>query len=155
MVSLNRRRSFLVLLAAIALLVLAACGSSEADDIVAGGQEQEQGQEQELEKVEVVEVYNGFSYYGACGNETVVAGTTKYYPVFAQDLGKIDQSRYPTDLSDPTVEGFAPLQRVVAPGPGDDIGLFLVYSDGLARFESDSGRVIWLTDQEQVYEWDC
>jgi hypothetical protein len=30
-----------------------------------------------------------------------------------------------------------------------------VYSDGFARFESDSGWIIWLTDQEQTYGWEC
>jgi hypothetical protein len=31
----------------------------------------------------------------------------------------------------------------------------IVYADGLARFESASGRVIWLTDDEQTYNWVC
>ena len=31
----------------------------------------------------------------------------------------------------------------------------IVYSDGMARFESDSGRVIWLTDREHRYNWVC
>ena len=26
---------------------------------------------------------------------------------------------------------------------------------GNARFQSDSGRVVWLTDEEQTYNWVC
>jgi hypothetical protein len=44
---------------------------------------------------------------------------------------------------------------VAPPGPGDDIGTMIVYSDGFARFESDSAWIIWLTDQEQAYGWEC
>jgi hypothetical protein len=31
----------------------------------------------------------------------------------------------------------------------------IVYVDGPARFESDSGWVIWLTGQEQTCGWVC
>jgi hypothetical protein len=31
----------------------------------------------------------------------------------------------------------------------------IVYIDGNARFQSDSGRVVWLTDEEQTYNWVC
>jgi hypothetical protein len=31
----------------------------------------------------------------------------------------------------------------------------ILYTDGMARFESDSGRIIWLTDEEQSYRWVC
>ena len=42
---------------------------------------------------------------------------------------------------------------MVAPGPGDDIGVMVIYADGMARFESKSGRVIWLTSDERIYNW--
>ncbi|MFW2332274.1 hypothetical protein, partial [Ilumatobacter sp.] len=61
----------------------------------------------------------------------------------------IDESRYPIPAD------LAGVVRVAPPGPGDDIGTMIVYSDGFARFESDSGWIIWLTDQEQTYGWEC
>ena len=61
----------------------------------------------------------------------------------------IDESRYPLP-PDPTG-----VVRVAPPGPGDDIGMMIVYSDGFVRFESVSGWTIWLTDQEQTYGWEC
>jgi hypothetical protein len=45
--------------------------------------------------------------------------------------------------------------QVAPPGPGDDIGDMIVYVDGTARFESDSGWVIWSTDREQTCGWVC
>jgi hypothetical protein len=44
---------------------------------------------------------------------------------------------------------------VAPPGPGDDIGTLIVYSDGMARYESDSGTVEWLTTEVHTYNWVC
>ncbi len=142
----NRLPIVIAIIAAVLSLALTGCGD---DSIVT-----DSGQGS-TEKVELASVFNGFRYYGACGNESVVAGETRFYPVLPEDQGSIDVSRYPVDLDDTSVEGLAPLQRVAEPGPGDDVGTMLVYVDGLARFESDSGRVIWLTDEEQTYNWEC
>lgn len=106
---------------------------------------------------EIVDVYRNFEYYGACGNETVLVDGTVFYPVPTEPSDHvvpglaeaIDESRYPMP---PDLAGVV---RVAPPGPGDDIGTMTVYSDGFARFESDSGWVIWLTDQEQTYGWEC
>lgn len=126
------------------LLVAAACSSDGSSE----------------EAVELVEVYSGLEYYGACGNEPVTIGGTRYYPLLPEQLNRLDTSRYPDpddlDPDDPgEAQGFAPLFRVAPPGPGDDIGRALEYADGIVRFDSDSGRTIWLTDQEQTYNWVC
>ena len=102
--------------------------------------------------IDVVRVLKHFEYYGACGNETVTVESTTYYPVLPRDRDEIDDSRYPLGDDDAAPSG---LLRVAPPGPGDDVGTMILYTDGMARFESDSGRVIWLTDEEQSYNWVC
>jgi hypothetical protein len=101
--------------------------------------------------IDVDRVLEHFTYYGACGNETVAVGNTTYYPVLRRHLDEIDEARYPLD-DDAEPSG---LLRVVPPGPGDDVGTMILYSDGMARFESESGRIIWLTNEEQTYNWVC
>ena len=64
---------------------------------------------------------------------------------------QIDESRYPIN-DDAAPSG---LMGVAPPGPGDDVGTMILYAGGMARFESDSGRVIWLIDQQQTYNWLC
>lgn len=88
----------------------------------------------------------------ACGNETVDVDGTIFYPVLPERMAEIDLARYPVEDAVATASG---LLRVVAPGPGDDVGTMIVYIDGNARFQSDSGRVVWLTDEEQTYNWVC
>jgi len=97
-------------------------------------------------------VFEDVQYYGACGNETVAVGGTMYYPLVEDEREVLDETRYPLEVVDPGESGF---MRVVPPGPGDDIGTMIVYRDGMARFESQSGRVLWLTDQERTYNWEC
>jgi hypothetical protein len=101
--------------------------------------------------VGIAKVVHDFEYYGACGNETVRVGRRAFYPVLPRQRRQIDPSNYPHD-SDVSPSG---LMRVAPPGAGDDIGTMIVYTDGMARFESASGRVIWLTDDEQTYNWVC
>ena len=105
--------------------------------------------------IEIAYVYEDFEYYGACGNETVPVGEQTFFPLLPDDRSEIDPALYPLPPSDSGISGFAAAPRVVSPGPGDDIGTMVVYSDGIARFESESGRIIWLTDQEQTYGWVC
>jgi hypothetical protein len=99
--------------------------------------------------IEVVDVFEGVDYYGACGNETVVVDGTQLYPLLPIELDHLDESMYPLPGER---EGMA---RVMPPGPGDDVGTMVLYSDGVARFQSDSGRVIWLTQESRVYNWVC
>ena len=52
------------------------------------------------------------------------------------------------------VRGFA--TRVAEPGPGDDVGTLVVWSDGVAYFVSESGDLFaWLVDEVLTYEWVC
>ena len=46
--------------------------------------------------------------------------------------------------------------RVAAPEPGDDIGVFVEYSNNIAYWESDSQKLAtWLTTTELEYNWVC
>lgn len=113
--------------------------------------------------VEVAAVCEQVRYSGACGNETVVVGGTTYYPILYEASSRpdgqatpIDLGRYPVVGALVGIFGSVGAVPVVAPlRPGDDIGEMIVYVDGTARFESDSGRVIWLTDREQTSGWEC
>ena len=108
-------------------------------------------------------VHERVEYYGACGNETVTVDGVTYYPLFNEAYPRPDGAGRSLDLDRYAIVGgvlgmraaspAAP--RVAPPGPGDDIGDMIVYVDGTARFESDSGWVIWLTTDEQTYNWEC
>jgi hypothetical protein len=138
------------LAASAATVIVAACASS--DEPAASASTQVPNTTTASNPVEIVRVFEDFEYYGACGNETVRVGGTMYYPVLPEHRDEIDVTRYAPDDDDSTASGFA---RVMPPGPGDDVGTMTVYSDGMARFESASGRIIWLTDAEQSYNWVC
>jgi hypothetical protein len=106
--------------------------------------------------VEITEVHQDFRYFGACGNETTRVGVTVYYPLFREEQVALDKSQYPVrPLEAVQSGGTLGLRRVGEPGPGDDVGVMVIYADGMARFESMSGRVIWLTSEERIYNWVC
>jgi hypothetical protein len=130
------------------------CGSDEADDPTGATATTPvvETTDAPAALIEVADIHTGVEYYGACGNETVVVEGTTFYPLLPDDLDDLDETRYPLEMVDPGQSG---LMRVVQPGPGDDVGTMIVYADGTARFQSDSGRVVWLTDQEQQYDWVC
>ncbi|MFZ4719912.1 MAG: hypothetical protein ACOYMR_10835 [Ilumatobacteraceae bacterium] len=100
----------------------------------------------------VVRVDERAQYYGACGNETATFSGETWYPLLPQEQELVDP-----DLYRPPAQTSAGLRapKVVGPGPGDDVGTFIVYDDGIGRYESDSGRVIWLTQEPHEYAWDC
>lgn len=137
---------------AIAVLIGAACGGDQQTTVATTV-----ATTSSASAPEIVDVYRNLEYYGACGNETVRVDGTVFYPVPSEPsehvvpgvAEAIDESRYPLP-PDPTG-----VVRVAPPGPGDDIGMMIVYSDGFVRFESVSGWTIWLTDQEQTYGWEC
>ena len=141
----TRMRSSLVVVAG--LLAVVGCGeagsgsSSDVSQLQAGGD------------VTVAAVHDDFSFYGPCGNDSIDVFGTTYYQLYTEEFEALDESRYPP------VEGVAAapsgFARVVPPGPGDDIGTLIVYSDGMARYESDSGTVEWFTTDEHTYNWDC
>lgn len=106
----------------------------------------------------IVDVFEGVEYYPACGNETLAHDGITWH--------QVNQGEYP-DLYDRVVNamrenlpesvgvsGFA--ARVVSPGPGDDIGTLVVWSDDVAYFVSDSGDLrAWLVTEELTYDWVC
>lgn len=111
--------------------------------------------------VPIVAVHDGVAFYPACGNETLTFdGVTWYqlnhYDGYDEEYAAIyeafaDAEREPSPVVGP--RGFA---RVVAPGPGDDIGTLVVWADGVARWVSDSGDLdTWMVDDEIRYDWDC
>lgn len=101
--------------------------------------------------VAIVKVLEHFDYYGACGSETALIDGVTYFRVLPEHLGEIDESRYPLEAA--ATSGL--LAAVPVPGPGDDVGTMILYADGMARYESDSGNVMWLTDEEPEYTWVC
>jgi hypothetical protein len=95
--------------------------------------------------------FDNVNYYGACGNEVLTHDAITMYPLLRAQLAALDTSKYPVpgtvhSLKEPAV---AP------PGPGDAVGTLVIYSDGIATFQSQSGRVIWLTNDPQSYGWVC
>ncbi len=99
------------------------------------------------EEPEAFAVHHDVEYYGACGNEVLRLGRETYYPLLEDE--ELDVIRYGSGTG-------VHVSTVERPGPGDDIGTLTVYSDGYARFVSDSGTYdIWLTEQEREYTWEC
>lgn len=100
----------------------------------------------------VLRVDDDAQYYGACGNETASFSGETWYPLYPQEQELIDPTLYRPPS--PSSSGLrAP--SVMPPGPGDDVGTFVVFDDGIGRYESDSGRVIWLTREPHEYNWVC
>jgi hypothetical protein len=63
---------------------------------------------------------------------------------------------FAVNRQDSPVAGAQGFARVVAPGPGDDIGTLVVWSDGVARWVSDSRDLdVWMVDDEITYGWVC
>lgn len=102
----------------------------------------------------IIETIDDVEYYGACGNETLTIGERMYYPLYPDEVDELDEDFY--TLVGASLIGIDAVNPSVAePGPGDDIGTLVVFADGMARFESDSGRVIWLTVEEHTYDFVC
>lgn len=143
----------------ITLLALTACGgddgAGEATTTTAATSTTASSATAPGGEVTIVDVFEGFEFYNPCQNSTIDIDGTSYYSVPDRSTGDsgefpvIDESRYPLPEAP---QGFA---RIMPPGPGDDVGTMIVYSDGFARFESDSGLVSWFTDQELTYNWVC
>ncbi len=106
----------------------------------------------------IVEVYDGVNYYPACGNEQLTHEGVTWYQVQKNEYPEVYERAANGYRENPpesvAVRGFAP--RVVAPGPGDDVGTLVVWTDGVAYFVSDSGDLTaWLVDEELTYPWEC
>lgn len=126
-----------------------ACGGTDPVDVA--------GPPEPPPPVEIAEVIDDVAYYPGCANEPVAIAGTTWYPV--PDWGSAAVAALYDDITsvereEPVViQGFAP--RVAEPGPGDDIGTLVVYADGYARYESDSGIVMWMTTDPVTYDWIC
>lgn len=97
--------------------------------------------------VGIVETIEGFEYYNPCADSPIDIDGTQWYRVFDEEVAALDAAGYPT--------GPEGLVRIMPPGPGDDIGTMVVYDDGIARYESESGMVSWFTTDERTYTWVC
>jgi len=107
---------------------------------------------------QVVTVLDDVDYYGACGNEILKTDEGTFYPLSADEVEALDIDAYAMDAATGDTEpaGLVAAPRMVAPpGPGDDVGTLVIYGDGIARFESDSGDVRWLTDEPREYTFVC
>jgi hypothetical protein len=123
---------------AVGLVALAACGEAAPSA-----------------PVEIAAVVDDVEYYIGCANEPVNVDGAVWYPLaefeFADEVAAIVDT--PRVSPEQGIRGFA--VRVAPPGPGDDIGTLVVYADDVARYESESGQTIWLTREEQTYNWVC
>ena len=113
--------------------------------------------------IEIVGLYESIKFYPACGNETLRHQDVTWYPIVHSgfdptdpDLqGRID-AIFAVERVDSPVVGVRGLARVVAPGPGDDIGTLVVWADGVARWVSESRDLdVWMIDDEIIYTWVC
>ena len=106
---------------------------------------------------QVVTVLDDVDYYGACGNEILTTDEGTFYPLSSDEVDALDVDEYPGKAAgDAEPAGLVAAPRMVAPpGPGDDVGTLVIYSDGIARFESDSGTLRWLTDEPREYNFVC
>lgn len=115
----------------------------------------------------IVTVYEDVNWYPPCATYPIELGGRPFYPL-PMGAPPVDESKYPLPAVDalgwedsgwvgsPIGTSLSTgLQKVVAPGPGDDVGTVIEYSDGMARFESESGNVAWLTVEVQEYGYVC
>lgn len=142
----SRERWWGFALLVVALLVtVAACGTQTRDPggdpdaattTASGGVEPQ-----------VVTVHEDVLFYPACGNEVLHHEGVDFYQLLPEEDIEVVRLGFGAGVGVPLV---AP------PGPGDDVGTLTVYSDGFARFVSDSGLLdVWLTQEFRDYNWVC
>lgn len=111
----------------------------------------------------IVVVFEDVEFYPACGNEPLEHGGFTWYQVHQGEHPEVYartveayRENIPEDVA---AQGFAPhgfAARVAPPGPGDDIGTLVVWSDDVAWFVSDNGNYhAWLVREELTYGWEC
>jgi hypothetical protein len=121
---------------------------------------------------QLTNVFDGVKYYGVCGNEVLQFKGYALYPLLPAQAIALPVANYvlpgpppttsatssstSTSMTATTISKHSLLRPMVpAPGPGDDVGRLALYADGVARFESQRGRVVWLTTAQQSYDWKC
>lgn len=126
----------------------------------------------------VISAHGDVKYYPACGNEVLTfEGRTwfQFKPMHPDAMPHDPLASAPVstgdagDAASPTpsalglvggaggrgVLGMA-VHRVVAPGPGDDVGTLVIYENDLAYWQSNTGGLSrWLTNHEIEYNWVC
>ena len=110
----------------------------------------------------IVSVTDDVAFYPACGNETLELPETSWYVVgqigyrpFQENLVRLVEQieAAPRELPATPPSGIV---RVAPPGPGDDIGTLVVWSDGVARWTSERGTIdVWMIDEPIERNWDC
>lgn len=113
--------------------------------------------------VEILGVYESVEFYPACGNETLDHQGSTWYPLInatydAPDPELQERADLVLDVDRETspVTGRQGLVRVVAPGPGDDVGTLVVWADGVARWVSESRDLdVWMINDEITYNFVC
>ncbi len=111
--------------------------------------------------VPIIAVHEGVAFYPACGNETLTFdGATWYqlnhYDGYDEEYAAIYEAFADAEREPSPIAGRRGFARVMAPGPGDDIGTLVIWADGVARWVSDSGDLdVWMVDDEITYNWEC
>ncbi len=156
-----KTRQICIALGIVATLGLSACASSEAASSPNGtpGASSPNGTP---DGPTIVAIYEDVNWYPPCATYPIEIGGEEFYPL-PMDAPPVDETKYPITI-DPVLnslseDGAAAMGvlvfGVLPPGPGDDIGTVIVYSDGMARFESESGIVAWLIREDQEYGYVC
>lgn len=152
-----------LLLALLLAFLLTGCGTSAGEP--AGGETESPAPSADG-PVEVSEVRHDLTYYDPCRNEVYPIDGVTYYPLYSEELGGLDESRYPVPERPDTATsggrglwgagaGMAVIPMVPMPQEGDDTGTMILYADGMARFESHTGIVSWLSTESRDYGWVC
>jgi hypothetical protein len=123
--------------------------------------------------ITIVDVIENVQWYPACATSPIDLGGRLFYPL-PFGAPAVDESMYPLPArasalgsgGSAAADGESMNSRyfmtlsltlpgVAPPGPGDDVGTVIIYSNGMARFESESGTVAWLTTEKQYYGYVC
>lgn len=108
-------------------------------------------------------VYDEITFYPACGNEVLEHHGVRWQPIVQVGFDAMtpDMQEIVDDALSVERERWTPpdphgLVRTPAPGPGDDIGVLAIWTDGVARWVSSSGDLdVWMVDDDLGTQWVC